>query len=134
MDPIADMLTRIRNALAVKKKEVFIPFSKIKYAIAKVLEKENFIEKAERSIVTNKKKNKKFEVIKIVLKYHQGQPMIQELKRISKPGCRVYMKSKEIKKVKGGFGIYIISTSRGIMTDREAKKRKLGGEILAEVF
>lgn len=131
-DPIADMLTRIRNALAVKKSEVFIPFSKIKLALAKTLEKENFVEKTEKEIFSKKKKN--FGTIKIVLKYQNNQPVIQELKRVSKPGCRTYVKSKEIKKIKGGLGIYIISTSRGIMTSKEARKRKLGGEVICEVF
>lgn len=132
MDPIADMLTRIRNALAVKKSEVFIPFSKIKLALAKTLEKENFVEKTEKEIFSKKKKN--FGTIKIVLKYQNNQPVIQELKRVSKPGCRTYIKSKEIKKIKGGLGIYIISTSRGIMTSKEARKRKLGGEVLCEIW
>ena len=129
-DPIADMLTRIRNALAVKKPKVTIPYSKIKLAIAKILEKENFISGFE--IVSNKKN--KFKNIVINLKYKDGNPAIHELKRISKPGCRIYVKVKEIRKVKGGRGIWIISTSRGIMTAHEAKKRKLGGELIAEIW
>jgi small subunit ribosomal protein S8 len=129
-DPIADMLTRIRNALAVKKPKVTIPYSKIKLAIAKILEKENFISGFE--IVSNKKN--KFKNIVINLKYKDGNPAIHELKRISKPGCRIYVKVKEIRKVKGGRGIWIISTSRGIMTGHEAKKRKLGGELIAEIW
>ena len=130
-DPIADMLTRIRNALAVGKPKVSIPYSKIKLAIAKILEKENFISGFE--IVTPKKN--KFKNILITLKYKEdGQPAINELKRISKPGCRIYVKAKEIKKVKGGRGISIVSTSRGIMTGYEAKKRRLGGELIAEIW
>ncbi|MFN3301537.1 MAG: 30S ribosomal protein S8 [Patescibacteria group bacterium] len=131
MDPISDMLTRIRNALAVKKPEVIIPFSKIKFAIAKILEKEKFIEKVEK---IPPKKKKSFYEIKITLKYKNGEPAIRELKRISKPGCRVYLKANKIKPVKGGLGILIISTSRGIMTGQEARKRKLGGEVLAEIW
>lgn len=130
-DPIADLLTRIKNALLVKKTEVVIPFSKIKFAIAKILKKENFIEKVEK---IHSHKNKVFEGIKIILKYENDRPVISELKRISKPSCRIYLKSKEIRRVKGGLGILIVSTSRGIMTGEEARKRKLGGEILCEVW
>ncbi len=125
-DPIADMLTRIRNALMAKKPEVIIPYSKIKIAIAKILEKENFVSKVD--VVTNKKKRRS--EIKINLK----EQKIHELKRISKPGCRVYIKANEIKKIKSGKGILIVSTSRGIMTGHEAKKRKLGGEVIAEIW
>ncbi len=131
-DPIADMLTRIRNALAVKKPEVLIPFSKIKYALAKVLEKENLVEKVEKVFTKIRKKKKKFEEIKIILKYQNNEPVIRELKRISKPGCRIYAQAKELRPQK--YKISILSTSRGIMTDREAKKRKLGGEVLAEIW
>ncbi|MCX7778978.1 MAG: 30S ribosomal protein S8 [Patescibacteria group bacterium] len=134
MDPIADMFTKIRNSLAVRKTETFIPFSKIKLAIAKVLEKANFIQKVERLSLKEGKRKRKKEVLKITFKYKDGQPAIREIKRISKPGCRIYVKSKEIKKVKGGLGLYIISTSRGIMTGEEAAKRKLGGEVIGEVW
>lgn len=127
-DPIADMLTIIRNALSVKKEYVLIPFSNLKFEIAKILEKKGFIEKAE------KKKLKKKKTIEIKLKYEDGIPAIAGLKRISKPGQRVYLSVKKIKKSKGGYGIFIVSTSKGIMTDREAKKLKVGGEILCEVW
>jgi len=136
VDPISDMLTRIRNASIVKKNEVLIPFSKIKFALAKILEREKFIEKVEKVVSPSKfkKRKRKPEMIKIFLKYKDNEPVIRELKRISKPGCRIYLKSKEIKKVAGGLGISIISTCRGIMTGQEAKKRKLGGEVLCEIW
>lgn len=129
-DPIADMLTRIRNALLVKKTEVLIPFSKIKYAIAKILEQKGFIAGAEKT--TSRKKNK-FADIKIILQYdEQNAPIIQGLKRISKPGCRIYAKAKELKR--NDYKTLILSTSRGLMTAEEAKKRKLGGEVLCEIW
>jgi len=127
-DPIADMLTRIRNAQAVSKPEVLVPFSKIKYQILKILEKEKFIEKIEKKGKGVKKK------IKVVLKYNQKQPVISGLKRISKPGQRIYLPAKKIKSVRGGFGIAIVSTSQGLMTDKEARKKKLGGEIICEIW
>jgi len=137
-DPISDMLTRIRNAQAVFKPEVFIPFSKMKYHIAKILEKEKFVEKTEKKGRGTRRK------IKIVLKYdneapteseaHQKRPAISGLKRVSKPGQRIYRPAKSIKPVRGGFGIAIVSTSQGLMTDKEARKKKLGGEIICEIW
>lgn len=120
MDPIADMLTRIRNALRVKKSEVIIPFSKIKFSIAKILEEKNFVEKVE---ISNGQ-------ISVKLKYKENKPAITSLKRISKPGCRVYVTKDKLPKVLGNLGIAIISTSQGVMTDKEARKRGLGGEVL----
>lgn len=131
-DPIADMLTRIKNALAVKKPQVLIPFSKIKFAIAKILEKENLVEKVEEKFFRKRKRGKKFPYILITLKYKENEPVIRELKRISKPGRRIYVKSKELKPKK--YKISILSTSSGIMTDHQAKKRRLGGELLCEIW
>ena len=141
MDPISDMLTTIRNALALKYPMVEIPFSNLKYEIAKILEREGFIEKAEKK----GKKLKRF--IEITLKYLPSQilpgktwegknnrPAISGLKRISKPGQRIYSNRRKIKRVKGGYGIAIISTSKGLMTDKEARKQKIGGEIICEVW
>jgi len=128
MDPISDMLTQIRNAQAVKKETVNVSFSNLKYEIAKVLEKEGFLKKVGKQ---GKKTRKKIEII---LKYDSGAPVISGLKRISKPGQRIYKKRREIKRVKGGYGKTIISTSKGLMTDREAKKQKLGGEIICEIW
>ncbi len=128
MDPISDMLTSIRNALTVKHLTVSIPFSNLKYEIAKILEKEGFIEKAEKK----GKRSKRF--IEIVLKYTDGLPAISGLKRTSKPGQRIYSGRKRIRRVKGGYGIAIISTSKGLMTDKEAKRQKIGGEVICEVW
>ena len=128
MDPISDMLTSISNALAVKHHRVDIPFSNLKYEIAKILEREGFVEKVEKK----GKRQKRF--IDITLKYIDNQPAISGLKRISKPGQRIYSNWKKIKRVKGGYGIAIISTSKGLMTDKEARKQKLGGEIICEVW
>ena len=128
MDPISDMLTIIRNAQAVRKETVNVPFSNLKYEIAKVLEKEGFLKKVGKQ---GKKTRKKIEII---LKYDSGAPVISGLRRISKPGQRIYKKRREIKRVKGGYGKTIISTSKGLMTDREARKQKLGGEVICEVW
>ena len=128
MDPITDMLNRIRNAQAVLHPQVEVPFSNLKLEIAKVLEKKGFIEKVTRS---GKKEKKSLE---ITLKYENKVPAITGLKRVSKQGQRIYLSAKKIRKVKGGYGITIISTSKGLMTGREARRQKLGGEILCEVW
>jgi len=132
-DPITDMLNRIRNAQAVLKETVAIPFSNLKYEIAQVLEKEGLIEKLEKK---GKKEKRTFE---ISLKYEKDasgemEPAILGLRRVSKPGQRIYTRSKNIKPVRAGFGIAIISTPKGLMTNREARKQKLGGEIVCEVW
>lgn len=129
-DPIADMLTRIRNALAVKKPEVLIPFSKVKFNVAKILKHEDYIADLE---LQEEKKDKKQILIK--LKYNEnGQPAIVGLKRISKPGRRLYAGKDELPVVLNNLGIAIISTSRGLMTNQQAKKEGLGGEIICEVY
>ena len=128
MDPITDMLNRIRNAQAVNKGTVSIPFSNLKYEITKILEREGFIEKVEKLGKRRKR------MIEIILKYDNKIPALSGMKRISKPGQRIYKKVKEIKKVKGGYGIAIISTPKGLMTDKEARRQKLGGEIICEVW
>ncbi len=127
-DPISNMLTSIRNALACQHSRVAVPFSNLKYEIAKILEREGFIERVEKR--GRIKKN-----LILTLKYSEdGVPAILGLKRISKPAQRIYKSSKEIKKVKGGYGIAIISTSKGLMTDREARKQKIGGEVICEIW
>jgi small subunit ribosomal protein S8 len=128
-DPIADLLTRIKNGLRVKKKQVTAPYSKIKVGILKILKEKNLIQgfKVQENGI---KKN-----FIIYLKYDEdGEPFIEDLKRISKPGRRVYAGYKDLKPLRGGFAFRIISTSRGLMTDEEARKRKLGGEIICEVY
>ncbi|MDD4332725.1 MAG: 30S ribosomal protein S8 [Patescibacteria group bacterium] len=136
IDPIADMLTRIRNANAVRKSEVVLPMSKIKYELAKILEKEGWIIKAE--IIKgegSKNKSSVFDSLKIVLKYKKsGRPAITALKRISKPGLRIYAKKNELPKVLNNLGIAIISTPQGLMTNKEAKIRGVGGEVFCEIY
>jgi len=127
MDPISDMLTAIKNALAVRHITVSLPFSKLKYEIGEVLRKKGFIEKV-------KKRGGIKKAIILTLKYENGEPAILGLKRISKPGQRIYLPSEKIKRVKGGYGIAIISTSKGLMADKEARKNKLGGEVLCEIW
>ena len=127
-DPITDMLNQIRNAKAVAKPEVFIPFSKVKYEVAKILMQEDFIEEIKIAV------KGKIKIIKIVLKYDNGVSKILDLKRVSKPGQRIYAKVSKIKRVKGGYGISVISTSKGLMTNKKAHKLKLGGEVICEVW
>lgn len=126
-DPIADMLTRIRNAASAKKTEILVPKSKLKLWIAKILVNEGYLESIGES-------EEDANMLKMVLKYANNKPVIHSIKRVSKPGRRVYVGSVDLPKVSSGFGIAIVSTSAGIMTNREAKKRKLGGEILCEVI
>lgn len=129
-DPIADMLTRIRNANLVSHEAVEMPSSKLKVEVAKLLKEEGYI--VDYSVA---KKDDKFSYLTITLKYDEkNKPVISNLKRISKPGLRTYCKSKNLPQVFGGLGIAIISTSKGLMTDRKAKKEKLGGEILCYVW
>jgi len=126
-DPIADMLTRIRNALAVNKTEVIMPFSKIKFSIGKILEREGWVNKIEKI-------EENYGQIKIDLKYNKKQPAISGLKRISKPGCRIYVNKDNLPVVLNDQGIAIISTSSGIMTNKEARKKRLGGEVICEIW
>lgn len=129
-DPIADMLTRVRNALVTKTREVEVPASSMKKAIAQILVDEGYINNFKIEETQNKQGK-----ITLTLKYGPGgQRVIQGLKRISKPGLRVYAKQDEIPKVLGGLGIVILSTSKGVMTDREARKQSVGGEVLAYVW
>lgn len=129
-DPIADMLTRIRNSLAVRKPEVIMPFSKIKLGMAEILKKEGYIQEFwEVSEGTSDKQ------LKIILKYLGPKtPAITSLKRISKPGRRVYASCDKLPRVLNNLGIAIISTSQGLLTNKEARKRKLGGEVVCEIY
>lgn len=128
VDPIQDMLNQIRNAQAVIKEQILLPFSNLKYEIAKVLEKQGFIGKINKK----GKKSKKF--LEINLKYKNKMPVITGLKRISRPGQRIYLPFEKIKPIRGGYGIAIISTSKGLMTNKEARRLKLGGEIICEIW
>ena len=128
-DPIADMLTRIRNALIARHDTVTLPASNMKKAIAKILLDEGYVKSID--FVDDDVQGQ----IKIVLKYAQGkQSVIKGLKRISKPGLRVYARREELPKVLGGLGVAIISTSKGIMTDKEARNAGIGGEVLAYIW
>ncbi|GAF93953.1 unnamed protein product [marine sediment metagenome] len=132
-DPIADMLTRIRNALAVKKPEVVLPFSEIKMSIAKILQENGYIKEVTK--VDSGSNGNKFDEIKIVLKYLGGkEPAISSLKRISKPGRRLYISKDKLPVVLNNLGIAIISTSQGVMTNKDAKKKNLGGEVICEIY
>ena len=128
-DPIADMLTRIRNAQAVRKSEVLIPFSKLKFELAKILKHENYIQELERI------EESKFPQIRIVLKYDQNKlGVIANIRRVSKPGKRIYVSKNNIPSVLNNLGIMIISTSNGLMTNKEARRKGIGGEILCELW
>ena len=128
-DPIADMLTRIRNANMVSHPSVSMPSSKLKVQLAKLLKEEGFI--TDYSV----KEDGKFKVLEITLKYDaNNKPIITKLERISKPGLRHYSKAKKLQKVLGGLGVAIISTPKGLLTDRKARKENVGGEILCYVY
>ncbi|MEA2113704.1 MAG: 30S ribosomal protein S8 [Patescibacteria group bacterium] len=127
-DPISDMLTRIRNAQAVFHQTVSIPFSKLKLNLAEILERAGVI----GAVSIQGKKVKK--TIKIELKYKEGKPLVSNLKRISKQGQRIYIKKSDLRPIRQGYGLIIISTSLGLMTNTEAKKKGLGGEVICEVW
>jgi len=127
-DPIADMLTRIRNGQQASKKTVLVPASKLKKAVLEVLKNEGYIRSVKDAELGG---HPAFEV---ELKYYSGKPVMNEIKRVSKPGLRKYSSSKEIPLVRNGLGIAIISTSKGVMTDAQAREAILGGEILCTVF
>lgn len=124
MDPIADLLITIKNGYMAKKNDVTVPYSKFKLAVARVLEKEKFIESVE--------KENSFLNIKLI--YENGKPRISTVKKISKLGLRIYTKSKSIKSIRGGRGIIIVSTPQGVMSGKEAKAQKLGGEVICHVW
>ncbi len=128
-DPIADMLTRIRNANMVSHETVEIPASKLKIELAKLLKSEGFISDYEV------KENGKFKSLVVTLKYDERKkPVISKLERISKPGLRSYCKAKNLPKVLGGLGVAIVSTSKGLLTDRKARKENIGGEVLCYIY
>ena len=126
-DPIADMLTRIRNALAAKKAVVVMPQSKAKMAIAEVLKDEGYITGYAQGEAEGKP------VINVELKYYEGKPVIDKIQRVSRPGLRIYKGKDELPKVMGGLGVAIISTSAGVMSDRAARTAGRGGEVLCYV-
>ncbi|MCP5178719.1 MAG: 30S ribosomal protein S8 [Pseudomonadales bacterium] len=126
-DPIADMLTRIRNAQRAGHAEVTMPSSKHKKALLELLSKEGYIAGFEETVGAKPE-------LKVALKYQKGVPVIEELKRISRPGLRIYKECDDLPKVRGGLGIAIISTDKGLLTDRAARAQGIGGEVLCTVF
>ncbi|MCX7847854.1 MAG: 30S ribosomal protein S8 [bacterium] len=127
-DPIGDMLTRIRNACMAKHRTVDIPASRVKQTILDVLMREGYIEGWQPV------EGAAHPTIRVQLRYYRHKPVIEEIRRVSTPGLRRYARVKDLKKVRGGLGVAIVSTSQGIMTDHEARKRGLGGEVIAEVW
>jgi small subunit ribosomal protein S8 len=126
-DPIADMLTRIRNAQMVEKTNVVMPASKVKVAIAQVLKDEGYIENFQVNAADGKSQ------LEIALKYYAGSPVIERIERVSRPGLRVYRGSKSIPQVMNGLGVAIVTTPKGVMTDRKARAEGVGGEVLCYV-
>ena len=126
-DPLADMLTRVRNGQRAEKKAVSMSSSKVKRAVARVLQEEGYIEGFHVEDQAGKPQ------LVIELKYHQGRPVIEQLQRVSRPGLRVYSKADELPRVLGGLGIAVVSTSKGVMTDRSARAQGEGGEVLCIV-
>ncbi len=138
-DPISDMLSRIKNAQAAGKPEILIPCSKIKHDLAQILAREGWVSKVEiiEKLKNEKSKRKKqivFKWLKIGLKYIENKPVIGSLKRLSAPGCRLYITTDKIYKVRNGFGLLILSTPHGLLTGKEARKKKTGGELICEVW
>lgn len=126
-DPVSDMLSCVRNAQAIGIKEIELPASNMKLSILRVMKEEGYIDDFEQISESHKRR------IKVVLKYYQGKPVIEKMKRISTPGCRVYKSCDKLPLIRGGLGIAIVSTPQGLMTDRAARAARLGGEILCTV-
>lgn len=129
-DPIADMLTRIRNAIAVQKNEILLPHSKVKEQVAKVLRSKNLLE----SVEVLKLKDSVYKDLKITINLPEANAKITEIQRISKPGRRMYARADKIPIVKNGRGFVLVSTSQGLMTGSEAKKKGIGGELICKVY
>ena len=127
-DPIADMLTRIRNGLARDKVSVSMPSSGVKEAIAAVLKEEGFIDGFSMTVADQKKE------LTVDLRYHQGEPAIEKMSRVSRPGRRQYCGATDMPSVNGGLGVVMISTSKGIMSDRQARRQGIGGEVICSIF
>ena len=127
-DPIADMLTRVRNAQRARHRRVDMPVSKLKVEIARLLKENHYI--YDYKVL----EDERFNVLRLYLKYYQDRPVIREIKRISKPGLRKYVGVQEIPRVRNGLGMAILSTSRGVLSDRDARANKVGGELLATVW
>ena len=131
VDPIGDMLTRIRNGQMRSLNKIDIPFSNFRLKILEVLKKEGYIINFN---IDSEKENKGKKLIKVDLKYYEGYPVIKEIKRVSKPGRRVYSRANSIPKIQNGLGLAILSTPKGVMSDSEARKNNIGGEVICKVF
>jgi small subunit ribosomal protein S8 len=127
-DPIADMLTRIRNAAGARQKRVDMPVSKVKTEVARILKENHFIQ--DYKVLDDGRHG----VLRVYLRYFEGRPVIRSLNRVSKPGRRVYRGSRTLPRVRGGLGIAIVSTPKGVMTDRQARAQNMGGEVMALVW
>lgn len=132
MDPVSDILIRIKNAQAVGKEQVSIPFSRVKFKIAEILKNAGFITSVEKK--NKKEKSTEHEYLNIVLNYQDDQGALSGIKMISRPSRRIYIKAEDIKPVHSGYGIAIISTPKGIMSSKDARKNNLGGEVICEVW
>lgn len=128
-DPIADMLARIRNGQMAKKEFVKVPSSKVKRAICKVLADEGYV-----TSFTEEENSKGFQELTVELKYFEGKPVISEMSRLSRPGLRQFSKADDIPSVRDGLGVSVVTTSKGVMTDAQARAQKIGGELLFRVF
>ncbi len=126
-DPIADLLTRIRNAQLASHPDVAMPSSKVKMAICQVLKDEGYIDSFDVSTDSKPELN-------VQLRYHEGRPVIEEIHRVSRPGLRIYKESGDLPNVRGGLGVAVISTNKGLMTDRSARAQGVGGEVMFTVF
>ncbi len=134
-DPIADLLTRVRNAVAVKHAEVVMPYSRLRHEVAKVLEAEKYVFKVEKIAAATDGTGPRYDQLRIVLRYRSnGAPTIKHLKRISRPSHKVYVGSDRIPTVLNGLGLAVISTSQGVLTNRQARKANIGGELLFEIW
>ncbi|MEA3273607.1 MAG: 30S ribosomal protein S8 [Patescibacteria group bacterium] len=129
MDPVADMFSGIKNAQARKHSEAVFPYSNLKFEIAKLLKAEGYLENVKKISNGDNKFN-----LKLALGYDDNEAKITDIKRVSKPGCRVYKNHRQIKKVLNGVGMAVISTSHGILTDDQARRKKIGGEIICEIY
>lgn len=139
-DPIADFLTRVKNGYLAGKKQIVVPHSRIKEQLSQILVKEGYLENSKlvssaKPLATHgKTQNSKFKVLELELKYEGKEPILTDVRRLSKPSLRIYAKAKEIPRVKTGFGITIVSTPSGLMSDREARKKNLGGEVICQIW
>ncbi len=135
-DPISDLLTRIRNASAVKKAEIVLPYSRLRHEVSKVLESEKYVLRTEKIPAAKPgEEGPRYDQLRIVMRYRSnGNPVIRHIKRVSRPSRKVYVTVDKIPTILNGLGMAIISTSKGLLTDRQARKEKIGGELMLEIW